>query len=321
MKSHGWPWISVTLLLLLGCSGGYPIQQTGLMTSCPSGAEVYLLEEHAENGSKIGATPTKVSLTSERPYHWKLRAVVPNYEPLAWVVHGGQNIDHYFDFSRPIGAMTPLSQKVSTYVTEEKNYVIGTNMKSPVGGEMIRVKKYHTKEAEFVTPNKSIELGYITGMASAVAGRPYKVIGTVHIDGEQLNLVQLDTKYYAGQLPAAVVKKDGIILNNLIFSPYERLYAGGCSTPLPFGAMFEMKPIKDFSAFGGEGNYQILYSGTSGNQIRLSYREFSSEDMARVAYYQELTYSKDNKKIRFRNIQIEVLLATNEDISFVVVAD
>lgn len=321
MKSCRWILALLMLLLMVGCYGGYPIQQTGMLTSCPPGGEVYLLEERADDGPRIGNTPTQISLTSDRPFNWKLKAVFPNYQPLIWWVHGRQNIDHYFEFYRSISGMTALSQQVSTYVTEDKNYVIGTKMKTPVGGEMIRVRKYHTKEAEFAVTNKSIEFGDTVGLAYAVAGRPYKVIGTVNLDGEQLYLVQLDSKRTNIQPPAAVAKKDGTILNYVAFAPYVDLYASGCPVPLPSGAVFEMKPVKDFSAFGGEGNYQILYSGATGEQIRLSYREFTSDDMARVAYYQELTYNKGTKKIRFRNIQIEVQEATNEYISFVVVAD
>lgn len=66
---------------------------------------------------------------------------------------------------------------------------------------------------------------------------------------------------------------------------------------------------------------EIVYSGRTDNQINLLYREYSKDDLARPAFFQNLTYSSSEKFLRFRNFRIEVYAATNEAIEFAVVED
>jgi hypothetical protein len=91
----------VLLILLpsIGCVTGFPVQQTGMISSYPSGADLYLSEELGTKESYIGKTPISVSLVSDRPYDWKIRAAHKGYEPLVCFVHGGKDIDHHFAFS------------------------------------------------------------------------------------------------------------------------------------------------------------------------------------------------------------------------------
>jgi hypothetical protein len=61
---------------------------------------------------------------------------------------------------------------------------------------------------------------------------------------------------------------------------------------------------------------QLIYSGKTGSTIRIAYREFSS-NLARPAFYQELTYDLSESKIlTFRSTKIEVISATNSEITF-----
>ena len=65
----------------------------------------------------------------------------------------------------------------------------------------------------------------------------------------------------------------------------------------------------------------LIYTGRAGNTLRLSYREYR-KDLARPAFFQELTYDLDRSShVVFRNYRIEVLEANNEVIRFRVLAD
>ena len=68
-------------------------------------------------------------------------------------------------------------------------------------------------------------------------------------------------------------------------------------------------------------NYEIIYTGRVGDTIRLNYREYSPDDLARTAFFQELTYPADQKSLRFRDIKMEVDVADSEKIRFRVVED
>jgi hypothetical protein len=69
-----------------------------------------------------------------------------------------------------------------------------------------------------------------------------------------------------------------------------------------------------------EGSYkhELIYNGKSKDTIRISYREYIN-DMARPAFYQDLTYDLlESQEIAFRDLRIEVLEATNSAIKFIV---
>ncbi len=80
--------------------------------------------------------------------------------------------------------------------------------------------------------------------------------------------------------------------------------------------------VKSYSKFlDGSFKYQLIYSGKDGNNIKIAYREFSN-DMARAAFYQNLTYNlNESKVIRYKNIKIKVIKATNEGIKYIVLED
>lgn len=64
--------------------------------------------------------------------------------------------------------------------------------------------------------------------------------------------------------------------------------------------------------------FELVYSGRTGDSIRIAYREYSAADLARTAFFQELTYSVSEPVIRFRDIEIVVSEASNSSIKFTV---
>lgn len=86
-------------------------------------------------------------------------------------------------------------------------------------------------------------------------------------------------------------------------------------SPKPFVAGTDGRPLR----------WQLLYSGRSGSEVLLDYREF--EDLgfgsqARTAFYQQIKYDLSaSKTIQFRETQIEVLEASNAGIRYKVLRD
>jgi hypothetical protein len=66
---------------------------------------------------------------------------------------------------------------------------------------------------------------------------------------------------------------------------------------------------------------ELIYTGRSGNALKVSYREYRNE-FAQPAFYHELTYDLGiSDVIVFRNYRIKVLNASNESIRFKVTKD
>jgi hypothetical protein len=66
---------------------------------------------------------------------------------------------------------------------------------------------------------------------------------------------------------------------------------------------------------------ELVYSGKSGNTIKVAYKEFR-QNLAAPAFFQNLEYDLSQSKIvRFQRFTIEVMEATNESISYRVLSD
>jgi hypothetical protein len=92
--------------------------------------------------------------------------------------------------------------------------------------------------------------------------------------------------------------------------------------PLVNIAKYEIIPTK--SEYNQDSfKYIALYQGKRGNSIKISFREFK-DDMARPSFTQDIDYelNKDGSTIiGFKGLRIEVIKATNIDITYKVVKD
>jgi len=80
-----------------------------------------------------------------------------------------------------------------------------------------------------------------------------------------------------------------------------------------------LKPIYTEDSF----KYVALYQGKKGNLIKISFREFK-DNMARPAFTQDIEYELNKKgmtTIGFKGLRIEVLKATNMNITYKVIKD
>lgn len=88
--------------------------------------------------------------------------------------------------------------------------------------------------------------------------------------------------------------------------------------------LVKYKIIDSKPTFGQDSfKYVVLYQGKKGNTIKISFREFKN-NMAKPAFTQDIEYElkKDgNTIIGFKGLRIEVLKATNMDITYKVIKD
>ena len=76
---------------------------------------------------------------------------------------------------------------------------------------------------------------------------------------------------------------------------------------------------KSGSSLNNSWYYELLYSGKSGNVIRLLYREYSN-DYIRPAFTQDVQYDlSETKRIRFKHTVIDIVEATNMEIKYKVI--
>jgi hypothetical protein len=72
----------------------------------------------------------------------------------------------------------------------------------------------------------------------------------------------------------------------------------------------------------GQTNFELFYSGTDDQTLRITYRECTDDNIARSPFFQELTYPANTNIVRFRDFVIEVEpTAADGALSFTVIND
>lgn len=71
----------------------------------------------------------------------------------------------------------------------------------------------------------------------------------------------------------------------------------------------------------GGSNFEIIFSGQDASAIRLQYREYTADNMARQAFSQDLTYPREATTIRFRDFSMEVLALTADELTVRVLSE
>ena len=70
-----------------------------------------------------------------------------------------------------------------------------------------------------------------------------------------------------------------------------------------------------------EVNYELIYGGKDSAGLHITYREYTSEGLAKQAFYQNLNYENNANTIQFKNTNIKILSSDNGKITFKVLED
>jgi hypothetical protein len=224
---------------------------------------------------------------------------------------------------------TPLkpveTQKVDEQRKFVKNYKLGEQMTVNVGDSVIKFQDYwlEISESPVVVSDKTVSVQRGSTDLTLVAGQKYPVKGKMVVDGTEF-LVVVPPNENPNFYLAVLIRPDGTLHNNIALGS---LRTGGLildknaySVSEPSAKITRESTQKITSAKGYE-NFEILYTGTNANGLNLTYREFSPDGLARVAFFQNLTYEAGAKSITFKKYRIAIERASSESITFTVLAD
>jgi len=203
-----------------------------------------------------------------------------------------------------------------------KNYNKAIKQAAFVGEPVVKVKdykvkkyksKYMTPDTDFITRGGPVE---IIGKAS----EKYEIDGEVTIDG--INYTVVSFPRYDGKFGVLVdgtgkVSKD--VLNSTYGARNIKMIYDFVTTPSD--VRLNAVENSEIDVKSGYLNYELIYGGTDGKSITLTYREYTSEDLARAAFFQNLVYEKGTERIRFKDTVIKVYEATSEKIVYEVLSD
>lgn len=226
------------------------------------------------------------------------------------------------------GCATQLSSVSERRTTEQrqfsKNYVLGAQRTATVGEAMVKVQDYWTEGVEYpaMIPDRPVTLSGGPVKITLNAGQKYPIKGTIQQDGVTYNIVATTDNPVSHQ--AVMIKSDGSLHNRVMATGpgingyVQVIYTLEISDTA-------VKLVRDTGnkilTTKGYENFEILYTGINGSALNLTYREFSPEGMARVAFFQNLTYESNAKTIAFKQFRISVDRANSESITYTVLSD
>lgn len=225
------------------------------------------------------------------------------------------------------GCATPLSPVGSKKVEEShqllKNYEIGKRLTVSVGDPVVKFQDYwlQISEAPGATLTKTVNLKGGLIDITLIAGQKYPVRGMITFEGANYTVVATTDSSlgYHGVL----VRADGTLLNRVVAAASDGtvivvVYTLVISDP---STRFVRETIQSVTTTKGYENFELLYTGTNSNGLNLTYREFSPDGLARVAFYQNLIYEAGAKNISFKKYRIGIDSASSDSITFTVLSD
>lgn len=221
----------------------------------------------------------------------------------------------------------------------EKNYGLGRSQEAYIGNSIVRVKEYYVKEKKSYADTywKSEDDFVISKMNGGVLisnqkEDRFREEGMVTLGGVDYYVLKITKTNYKKSpvfTHSLLISKDGIIHNKLMLNlkgpnntvnsiPTDELKVQ------PGSAMFSRLSSEvetEVVTEKGYINYELIYGGATNSEIKITYREYSPDGMARQAFYQNLVYARGQKIIRFKNLKIQVHSVDNQRIVYTVLSD
>jgi len=237
---------------------------------------------------------------SSRPARW-----IAAFVPAAGLLLGCGGVK-----VTPIGDIPLRTEEVNA-----SNYRLGERLQAVVGQAIVQVRRYRLSKKEAATVVASADFA-IVGSEFRIAGRrgeEFEVTGTTQFDEQMYYVVPL-AGYEFFVSPDGEVHRD-VKTEALAWKISSKAHME------PAEARLVPTESEEVSREAEYANYELIYGGSDGRSIQVTYREFAPGDSVRPSFFQSLSYDASSDVIRYRNLIVKVLEATNQTLSYVVVAD
>lgn len=209
-------------------------------------------------------------------------------------------------------------------IVVERNYTLNQSRSITIGEPLVRAKSY--VETITTRPAFTAEKPFsIVGKRNVIeipAATELPVVDTRAIGGERYEVASLGPRLNMSEV-AIQVGKDGRPSNRLLGSLQRGpLFSiGKYYRFVPDDIALHRIQTKIVSRAPGTDNFELLFNGIDGQGLRLQYREYTADDLARPAFSQDLSYPLSVQTIRFRKLVIHVEAVNDQGMTYRVAAD
>jgi hypothetical protein len=218
------------------------------------------------------------------------------------------------------------------------NYKIEEIKTAYVGQSIVKVKDYYAYKSyvtTFIEPTENFTLtatipnnfSVYNLNISGLKGKRYETYYKEQLDGILYNIMYF-TDSKGNNSYGVLIDNEGKIKNNTLYRnikptdftlqpPNVKFIKSTINTE-----NFLCDPVINYSGNTcGWINYELIYSGINNISLNISYKEYSRDDYARTAFYQDLTFEPTAKQIRFKDFIIEIAEATNDKLVYKILSD
>lgn len=232
------------------------------------------------------------------------------------------------------GMSVERQPRVAPTVTQREerstSYQIGREQTVSVGEPLIKVASSHVTEtihSDIATPDRAFDgVCEVPGPDIRFRrdrGSAMQVLGSTTIDGVKYQILLVANNLSGEPIGIAVDPVSGQTHASCVWRNALRgwvLVGNASFSPNP-GPLFSFATPR-IQRTPGDKNFELIYSGVSKQTIALLYREYTKDDLARPAFYQNLSYDlSESDIVAFRTFRIRVIKATNQEIRYVVIAE
>jgi hypothetical protein len=197
------------------------------------------------------------------------------------------------------------------------------------GQEIIRVKSFTEKREIFslvyaknVRSQKSLYIhakyNLFNYHIKSEANKEYQVDESIQVDNQRFNIIRLNDNHR--NIWGILIYDNGIVVNDAIYSYKEKMLF----YPLFISVsptVFEIQKDREIKTTIPGPTVELIYSGKNDISLNVTYREYTPDNLARTAFFQNITYQADAKQIRFKDFVIKIDDISNEKITYTVLED
>lgn len=205
-----------------------------------------------------------------------------------------------------------------------KTYTLGKDMTAFIGQPLAQWEpSLCEKQLEAFTLNEDMSLTgtYNTGWADRQINIRIKKGDVLYLSGTYNGRYIARVKDSTGEEYGILFNDDGTVKKDTVTNDdLDHYYVSTNAKMIP-DQPSTTKVFSDTTYRGKALTRELIYAGINNVTINVTYREFSRDDLARPAFFQNLVYPTSADSIRFQNLKIKINDVSNEKITYTVVED
>lgn len=210
-----------------------------------------------------------------------------------------------------------------------KDYQVGEKKTSYIGQDLLRYRMCTPERyiKEVVSPNDLVinATGRSEFIIKSEKNSIYPISNSVIFDKSSWSTINGE-KYHLVKLRGSddndwnlLMSQDGSFITFGLHSDgYNLIFFPSKMSVLPENFKFVVHTdIKEVP----RGTYELIFSGKNDVSLNTTYKEFTADNLARPAFFQNLTYQANANQFRFKEFVIQVHDVSNESITYSILED